>query len=68
MGDKLFHLQSHEKVSALLFIYALNWPISNAQKTIYKMQNSQFFDKFLLELWEIWLKKILFWNFHLLGF
>ena len=44
------YIQSHEIVSALLFIYALNWPISNAQKTIYKMQNSQFFDKFLLEL------------------
>ena len=43
-------VQSQEKVSALLLIYALNWPISNIQETIYKMQNSQFFDKFLIKL------------------
>ena len=43
-------LQSHEKVSPFLFIYALNWPISNIQETIQKMQNSQFFYKFLIEL------------------
>ena len=28
------YVQSQKKVSALLFIYALNWPISNVQETI----------------------------------
>ena len=34
----------------LLFIYALNWPFSNIQEIINKMQNSQFFDILPLEL------------------